>query len=523
MFIQQMYVNKIVIVGGGSAGWMSASALIKAYPEIDISVIESPNIPIVGVGESTVFEFKYWLDFLGIDYIEFMKNTDATFKLGGSFKDFREKESPEYLEPFGGPDFENLKYASFDNPSYRDWYIYRLLYKKSTNEDFSLFYYPQSHLIKHGTIFMEQDHKMVTFNPNEHIAFHMDANKFAPWLAESYAKPRGVNHIQKTINEVVVEDDNVKNLILDDGEIITADLFIDCSGFKSLLLGQALKQNFISTKNLLPNDSAWVGQVPYTNKDIEILNHTSIWGMPSGWTWYAPLWSRAGSGYVYDSDFIDDESALKEFKQHLDSKKMPVYDPNRSDKMKFRKIDIKNGYYEKAWTNNVCGMGLSFGFIEPLATTGLLSIHQSLFMLIKALARKKITQWEIDEYNHNISAMTKDFLHFVLSRYILSQRDDTPYWKNITSKSYDPEIREKLKNEDGYGALIRNSMGLLPITESDLHGNVWKKNVRPGANYMQELDEFILSREEKIKYWDTKAASSVSHYEYLKENIYNEN
>lgn len=507
----------IVIVGGGSAGWMTASSLIKAYPEKDITLIESPDIKIIGVGESTVFEFKNWLDFLEIDYIDFMRKTDAAFKLGSGLLNFKEKNSKIYLEPFGAPDLPENINNLLPKHKFKDWYFYKNLNENINDEDFALFYYFQAHNMKYNTIPLNNNGDLACS-----FAFHIDANKLAPWLAEEYAKPRGVKHILADVIDVKVSENGIDELILSNKKIISADLYIDCTGFNSILLGKALGQEFIKTDEILSNNKAWVAQIPYVNKIKELINFTFATALNNGWAWYVGLNSRAGSGYVYNNNFINDEDALLEFKQHLNSENMPFYDPNRSSRMEFKNIQIKSGFHKKSWVKNVCAIGLSSSFFEPLASTALLTIHQSLFLLIQALNRGKVSNWDKDEYNIKIESINYDFLNFITTRYALSLRDDTEYWRHVTAKEYPETLHYSLKSDDGYGTLIRNSMGLIPFTKSDMAGNAWKNISNKDLDNIEIIKNNIKNQKLKMEKWNNEASIAINHNEFLERFIHNE-
>ena len=361
-----MSINKIIIVGGGSAGWMSAATLINSFPSKNISLIESPNIPTVGVGESTLAHIRGWQSMIGLKDKDFMKDCDASYKLSIRFTDFYKKgESFHY--PFGTPVVEGNK--SLLN----DWWFKKMLYPNTPLSNFADCTYPQMALVNKNKCFLNEDHKLKGFNFHKHTAFHFDATKFGTWLRDNICIPKGVKHIKEEINTIEQDDNGIKSL----NNKYKADLFIDCTGFKALLLDKTLKEPFNNLNNLLPNDSAWATHIPYKNKEKELVCYTNCTAIDNGWVWKIPLWSRIGSGYVYSSKFVDDDMALKEFQKHLGTKEL-----------EFKKIKMRVGIHNRIWVKNVCAIGLSAGFIEPLESNGIRTfflVHARQFFIVSQI------------------------------------------------------------------------------------------------------------------------------------------
>lgn len=514
-------MKKIVIVGGGSAGWMSASTLIKSFPDKEIVLIESSSIPTVGVGESTVSDINYWLHYLEIKDEDFMKETNATYKTAIGFTDFNLKKSPTFFTPFGDPDMADAVFG------FNDFNLMRVIDTSIPGSDFCKYYYPQVHAIEKNKLIFEQNPVVNTYIPVRDTAYQVDAALFGKWLAENYAIPRGVKRIVSTIKHVEVDENGVKELVLDDGSKVTADLYIDCSGFKSLLLGNALQEPFVSTKEYLPNNKAWAGPVQYTDKEKELEVYTNCTGLKNGWAWNTPLWSRIGTGYVYSDEFVDDDTALQEFKEYLDSDKMKIHDPQRSEKMEFRKIEIKNGYYERFYVKNVCAVGLSAGFLEPLESTGLLFTHQILLFLINSINRTSVTKADKDYFNNVSRNLFEHQLQFVALHFLLSERDDTPYWK----KYMDSNVPEYFLYELPFQKLITKD-----ITKSGLYNSLFAANnfspaseqimsglnLRYGFDFEKIIQNAYNEKQEKIKEIKNYIETLPSHYQYLKKTIYNE-
>lgn len=428
--------NKIVIVGGGSAGWMSAATLINYFPNRDITLIESPNVPIMGVGESTLGYIKFWVKSLGIDEKDFFECTDASYKLSIKFTDFYKKDYGAFHYPFGNP-------TDPTNPlDINAWQYKKHYYPETDPEDYCDTVYSWMPCIRENRMPID-DGRFPHFDMNWCTAYHFDAVKFANWLREKYCVPRGVKHILADVKKIESDDEGVSKLILDDGTEVTSDLYIDCTGWKSLLLGGALKEPFESYNDIIPNNRAWAVQIPYVDKEKELEVYTNCTAINNGWVWNIPLWTRIGTGYVYSDKFISKEDALEEFKNHLKSDKMTVPNKERiTDDLKFKDIEMRIGIHERTWVKNVIAIGLSAGFIEPLESNGLFSVHEFLLKLVDTIGREKVNQFDADTYNKTTKIMYDGFAKFVAMHYLLSQRDDTEYWREISKRSISHRLNE---------------------------------------------------------------------------------
>ena len=230
-----------------------------------------------------------------------------------------------------------------------------------------------------------------SFNFNQDTAYHMDAALFGNWLRDNICLPHGVIHIVDTVEHVIQrEDASIEKIITKNGQHINGDLFIDCSGFRSILLDQTLNVPFISFHDTLLNDRAVATVIPYIDKDKEMENYTSCTAIEAGWVWNIPLWHRIGTGYVYSSKYATEEQAEEHFRRHLKSNRMIFPDAERAEAAEFRHIKIKHGVHKHAWVKNVVGVGLSNGFIEPLESTGLMLTHECITKLVRVLGMRKI-------------------------------------------------------------------------------------------------------------------------------------
>ena len=526
--------DNITIVGGGSSGWMTAATFIRFFPNKNITVIESPDYPIVGVGESTLGQINIWKDLLGIKDEDFMKDTDASYKLSIKFTDFYKKDSGGFHYPFGRIYHENDSSISPPN----DWAMKKVFYPDTEVSDYTRTYFPVMPLIELNKINKNDTGVFDNFNFHSDSAYHFDATKFGQWLKNNYCIPKGVKVISDTVANIVVNDDGIDYLILNSGEKFKSDLYIDCTGWKSLLLGGALNEKFISYNDILPNNRAWATQLPYEDKEKELECYTNCTALTNGWVWNIPLWSRIGTGYVYSDRFISKEDALNEFKNHLRSNKMAHFNPDRDvDNLKFKDIEMRIGIHKRTWVKNVVAIGLSAGFIEPLESNGLFTVHEFLLNLIKSLQRNVFTQWDIDCYNATNRDMFDTFAQFVSLHYALSNRDDSDYWKELNSRSFAKDMVNRItKPLDEYVNLKYRKMTLSghPLdSNGGIHCiatgmnyqmldtiDVQKMSLHNSINYKNIIDTFTEKWNEKYQKRLVEANKSPSLFEYLRDNIH---
>ena len=506
--------NNIIILGGGSAGWMTATTLINRYPEKNITVIESPSTPITGVGESTIGQFNDWLAMVGIEDKDFMPHTDASYKLSIKFTDFY-KKGETFHYPFGELYLNDLTYG------HNNWF-----YKKNkSNDDYSNFLWPQMALVNNNTITTNDDNIIPNFTLKRDAAYHFDAIQFATWLREEYCKPRGVKHIVEDITDIKIDDDGIVSL-----NNYEADLYFDCTGFKSSLLGKSLNEEFESYSDILPNNSAWATRLPYNNKKEDINCYTNCTAIENGWVWQIPLWSRWGTGYVYSDKFVDDENALQEFKNHLDKKGQDY------SNAEFKKIKMRVGIHKRLWVKNVVAIGLAAGFIEPLESNGLFSVHEFLMRFIRNAQRDIITQWDRDNFTFHCKKLFRNFAEFVAMHYAMSNRDDTEYWKANANKEWEPALVNLTPaNELGFYQAVSlreyNNYFLGDGLDCIAYGMEWYPTEATHIKWLQGFDDegfknkFSGQVDELNKRkgaWDMVVKDKTSFYDYHKQKFYND-
>jgi tryptophan halogenase len=522
-------IKHIAIVGGGSAGWMTAAMISKRFPNLKITLIESPDVPTVGVGESTLGSINLFLSLLDIKDRDWMEYCNATHKLAIKFRDFYKKGETFYY-PFGEKDLKNT------SNGISDWVLKKTLKPETPLTDFYDSYYWQMPLIYKNKICDNKFNQLPGFNFEHDAAYHMDASLFGEYLKEKICIPNGVTHIFDHINSVSLGDDGyVDHLKLQNAGDLSADLYVDCSGFKSMLLEQTMGVPFESFSKWLPNNRAWVTHVPYNDKELEMENVTNCTAIDNGWVWNIPLYNRIGSGYVFSTMFVSEDQALAEYKQYLDSNMMTYHKSDRSENLEFRLVEIKNGKHKQAWKNNVVAVGLSYAFIEPLESTGLLTVQELVLALCETLYNEQLSKIHIQHFNFFADHLIENFKTFVTYHYVPSARRDTDYWLHVTNNielnfSTDLTVEETAYSfmfahafqQNGGMPDIFVGMHFLPMNPLAVDWWIFGKRTTEthtaNTYYTQQTQN----------YWDRKNSQIIaltnklpSHYQYLKETIYN--
>ena len=534
-----MIIKNIIIVGGGSAGWMTATTLLNQFPDKKITLVESPNIPNIGVGESTVAGGSSgfsgiinWLNLVNIKD-EFMPHTDAVHKLSISFEDFYYKDSGRFHYPFGTPYTFNHKSRT------NDWYYKKIRYPKTPVSDYADCLYPAMALVNQNkSLFTEnfnvtqgrQDLEKDAVNNQVQLlsqfSYQLDATKLGIWLRDSYCKAKyGKNftHILAEVKDIPLNENGIKYLTLDSGQKLQADLFIDCTGFKSILMSK-FKIPFISNK-IIPNNHAWATKIPYTNKEKQIVNYTNCTAIGNGWVWEIPLWSRMGSGYVFSDKFISSEDALKEFKSALRKKGY-----TNVEELEYRLIPMRSGIQSQLWIKNTCAIGLSAGFIEPLHSNGLHSTHEFIFNLVRVLAQGRINQWDRQCFTANCHYNFNRFATLVALTYTLSHRDDTEYWREIQNTEWPDVLKPNITW--GYGTVFYQKMvggeydttGAFPCMATGMNWNPTDIHTLKYYNSFDDFDQtyafYINQLNLRKKKWNKEVKDFMSPYQYLKRYVH---
>ncbi|MCW0387410.1 Flavin-dependent tryptophan halogenase RebH [Xanthomonas sacchari] len=430
-------LRNLVIVGGGTAGWMAAAALARVLgPEYRITLIESEQIGIVGVGEATVPHIKAFNNLLGINEAEFVRHTQGSFKLGIEFADWQ-RPGTSYVHGFGTEIGHPLGLLPFQ----QYWFKQALAGKAKPLGAYTL-----------NTVAAKRDRFMTSATdvpPNSPLAniayaYHFDAALYAGFLRR-YAEQRGVTRREGIVEDVQLhpESGDVLSVRLTSGEAITGDLFIDCSGFRGLLIEQALHTGYHDFSHWLPCDRALA--VPCA-KVGPPTPYTRATARAAGWQWRIPLQHRTGNGYVYCSAHISDDEAAATLLANLDGPALA--DP--------RPLRFVTGRRKQVWNRNVVALGLASGFMEPLESTSIHLVQSGISKLLELFPREGISPVLVRRYNERIAFEFDRIRDFLLLHYHATERDDSAFWRHCRSMPITPELQETLALFRDSGRFYRN-------------------------------------------------------------------
>lgn len=427
-------LRKILIVGGGSAGWMTAALLSKLFKGLyEITVVESQDIGTIGVGEATIPAIKKFNELLGLDENEFLQRTQGTFKLGIQFKDWLRPGS-SYIHGFGtiGRDLEWLRCHQY-------WLKANSQGKAS---DFANYSINTAAALENK--FMRADPKMAE-SPISHLAhaFHFDAGLYAKFLS-GFAQERGVQRREGKIVDVTLRGDDgfVQSVTMDDGEVIAADFFVDCSGFRGLIIEQAMKTGYEDWSHWLPCDRAIA--VP-CERSGDLTPYTRSTARPAGWQWRIPLQHRTGNGHVYASQYMDADEAERILLDDLDG-------AQRADPLHIRFVAGKR---RKVWNRNCVAIGLASGFLEPLESTSLHLIQSTIIRMVRLLPDAGFDQAGIDEFNRQTDFEFERIRDFIILHYKATERDDTPFWRYCRDMEIPAALQRKIDLFSANGRIFR--------------------------------------------------------------------
>lgn len=415
-------LQHIVIVGGGTAGWMTANLLAHRWAEsgTKISLVESSDIGIIGVGEGSTPFLRQFFQQLQIPEHEWMPACNATYKCGIRFPGWSSvTDYADYVHPFFNQADLTLGNEFFENACLR-----RRGHDVDANPQDFFLAAELARQCKAPIYLSQQRSKNYQYvqqpnTPATDYAYHFDAGLLGQFL-KSHAQSLGVHHQIDTIAEVKLhENGDISHLQLHSGAVLHADFFIDCSGFRGLLINQALGEPFISYKDNLFNDRAIAIPTALDNR-LPIASETTSSALSNGWAWKIPLSSRVGNGYVYASDFISDEQAETELRQHLGS---------AAEHAEARHLQMRVGRVERHWRNNCLAIGLSQGFIEPLEATALMLIQMSVVNFVSTIEQAQFGRHLQAQYNQGINQMFEGVRDYVVAHYHLNTRNDSEYWR----------------------------------------------------------------------------------------------
>ncbi|HVI99382.1 MAG TPA: tryptophan halogenase family protein [Sphingomonas sp.] len=438
-------IRRLVIVGGGTAGWMAAAAcarVLGAMPGLEITLVESEEIGTVGVGEATIPQIVLFNALLGIDEAAFVRATNATYKLGIEFIDWV-RPGHHYIHPFGfyGLDMMGIEF-------HHHWLKARALGDPHPLDDYAI------------SVVAGRTGKVLRPRPDQPksplsklaYAFQFDASLYAR-LLRGIAEAGGVTRIEGRIVDVAQNGESglVEHVTLTDGRTIAGDLFLDCSGFRGLLIEQVMKAGFEDWSRWLPCDRALAVASERTDDWTPLTRSTA---KPAGWQWRIPLQHRTGNGYVYSSAHVSDDEAAASLLAGLDG--APLGDP--------RPLRFKAGHRKACWVGNVVALGLASGFLEPLESTSIHLVQSGIARLMTLFPTRRPDPVAIARYNELSVREYVDIRDFLVLHYCATERDDTPFWDYCRTIDPPEGLRAKIKMFRASGRVFREHNELFTET-----------------------------------------------------------
>ena len=465
-------ICNVVIVGGGTAGWMAAAALGKVMagkPGLAITLVESEAIGTVGVGEATIPQIHAFNTMLGLDENEFVRETHATYKLGIEFVDWR-RIGHRYVHPFGsyGLDMLGVDFHHF-------WLRAREAGDDSLLDDYSI----AAIAGKAGKFARPTPDRPNTPLAKLGYAFQFDASRYAAFLRR-HAEKSGVTRVEGKVIDIMQDGEGgfVSGVRLENGETIEGDLFIDCSGFRSLLLGDTLEVPFTDWSKWLPCDRAVAIPCTLGGDAVPLTRSTA---RPAGWQWRIPLQHRIGNGHVYSSAHMEDQDALDLLLANLDGQ--PLAEPNR--------LRFRAGHRARAWEKNVVALGLAAGFLEPLESTAIHLVQAGIARLLTLFPTRAFTPREIERYNAENERDYIDIRDFLVLHYKATERGDSEFWRYCSALPPPDGLADKIAMFESSGRVFREHEEL--FTETSWLSVMACQGIKPGGHHpladMLDIDE----------------------------------
>ncbi|UAB78838.1 tryptophan 7-halogenase [Erythrobacter sp. SCSIO 43205] len=467
-------VQKLVIVGGGTAGWICAAAFARLMGKaLSIELVESDAIGTVGVGEATIPQIIRLNTILGLDEREFVKATNGTFKLGIEFVDWG-KVGSKYLHTFGDP---GLSLAGV--PFHQYWSR-----AAAEGHEHDLWHYSLHQYAADTAKFGKLDRVGDTAMTGLAYAYHFDASLYADYL-RAYSKQRGVTRTEGIVSEVArdAESGDITSITLGDGRKVAGDFFIDCTGFRALLLGKELGVGYKDWSHWLPCNSA---QAVPSERLKTVVPYTRATAKSAGWQWRIPLQHRTGNGHVYSSNFISDDEAGQVLLEGLDTK--PLTEP--------RPIRFTTGRREAFWSHNCAAIGLASGFLEPLESTSIHLIQSHVSRLIQLFPGNNNARAERNEYNRRCAAEFEQIRDFLILHYHCTTREDSEFWCYCKNMNVPDSVTNKMELFGSSGRVGRDADDLFRVAswvQVMLGQGIMPQSYDPMANQLSdaELAEFL--------------------------------
>ncbi len=429
-------VRKVVVVGGGTAGWMSAALLRRVLGEqVDIELVESDAIGIIGVGEATIPPIQHVNAVLGLDEAEFLRETKATIKLAIRFENWR-VPGEHYYHTFGAPG-RSQAFCHF----HHFWTRARL-----AGHETNLWDYDLNYLCAEAGKFA----KLKVDDPVWELpyAYHFDSSLYGQYL-HGYSEKLGVTRTEGLIEDVAInaESGHIEKLFLENGKEVSGDFFIDCSGARGLLINQKLGTGYEDWSHWLPCNRAMA--VP-SERFEETLPFTRSIAHSAGWQWRIPLQHRNGNGLVYSSHHYSDDEAADLLMNNLESEALG--EP--------KIIPFRTGRARKQWNRNVVAVGLSSGFLEPLESTSIYLIQSAIVRLIHLFPHAGVTPQLVDEYNRQSQEEYELIRDFIILHYKVNEREDSQFWRDVRAMDVPERITEKIALFRSNGTLFKDNLDI---------------------------------------------------------------
>ena len=422
-------IERVVIVGGGSSGWMSASYLKKSFPKIDVTVVEAPAIPRIGVGEATIPNLQTaFFDHLGIPEEQWMRRVNASFKMGIKFVNWAQNPIPGkdqyYYHLFGVmPNCRGIPLSHF-------WAQRRLQNSCSDRLDYTCYKEP---VMSDA----ELSPRYASGERATYYAWHFDAQLLAEYLKE-ISLGLGVQLVAEQVDSVTKDENGFLTAVHTTSQnTIRGDLFLDCTGLRSTLIEKEMGEEFIDMSDYLLCDSAVATQLSYPDSQPRPAPYTTATALNAGWCWHIPLLDRYGTGYVHSSKHATMDEAIDEFSRHLGID---------GDKQQWNRIRFRVGRMSRAWSKNCVAIGLSSNFLEPLESTALYLTYGALYQLCRFFPDKSFDDRLIEQFNSEVNFSYDDCRDFVQMHYATTSRTDTTFWRaNRSELKLSDSLQEKLR------------------------------------------------------------------------------
>lgn len=498
-------ITRVVIVGGGSAGWLAAGIIAAASPaHVQITLIESPDVAPIGVGEGTWPTMRSTLDTIGVSETDFFRECDASFKQGSKFSRWTSlSKEDDYYHPFTPPaKYHEINLAPF-------W----LPFKEKIS--FANAVCPQAAICDIG--YAPKQITSPEFGTVLNYGYHLDAGKFAPFLHKHCVEKLGVNYISANVTAInSYENGDIKSVTTNTQDEIVGDLFVDCTGLSSMLLGKHYDVPFISQQDILFNDSALAVQIPYAEGADAIASHTLSTAQTNGWIWDIGLQSRRGIGHVFSSRYTTDELAERELRNYI----APTVGEKMAEELSVRKISFNPGHRKTFWHKNCAAIGLAAGFIEPLEATALVLIELSAKMIAEQFpVNRSAMDVVAKRFNNTLSHHWEQIIDFLKLHYVLTKRTDTEYWRdNCLPSTSSDRLQEllalwRVQSPWLYDEMLREEMFPSASYQYIYYGMCGTTEVRGSANSASNSKRL---QDKKLRRAETLFMENAQHIQQLK-------